>query len=263
MITESDNTATNMLIRLVGRQKHQRDDAGAGDAPHAPWRLHPLRGRHPSRCARARSRWSNCSTAWRTTADRRVVVARDDREYSAGQRHNSLLPAPLPRGIEIAHKTGTLHDTLNDVGIVYYDPEPYMIAVMTTHLPDLDIGRSFIRGVSSWPTTSSRASPPGASPTASRRSIRRTPRPCSTARRPTPPPSTPPPRPRTNGRRCPTRKCGSRRRSRTRPPPAPISKPAPEFRRVRLGRRTPGSPSRGRPVPCRGSRGRRTRSAAG
>jgi hypothetical protein len=50
--------------------------------------------------------------------------------------------------MRIAHKTGTLHDTLNDVGIVYDDREPYAIAVMTTALPALDLGRRFIRGVS-------------------------------------------------------------------------------------------------------------------
>jgi hypothetical protein len=65
-----------------------------------------------------------------------------------GQTHNGLIPAPLPRGLAIAHKTGTLHDTLNDVGIVYLRGEPYVIAVMTTHLPSLALGRGFIRRVS-------------------------------------------------------------------------------------------------------------------
>ncbi|MBV8364150.1 MAG: serine hydrolase, partial [Candidatus Eremiobacteraeota bacterium] len=52
-------------------------------------------------------------------------------------------------GLQIAHKTGTLEDTLNDVGIVYADPEIYVIAVMTTDLPSLSAGRRFIRRVSS------------------------------------------------------------------------------------------------------------------
>ena len=64
------------------------------------------------------------------------------------QTHNGLIPAPLPPGTEIAHKTGSLHDTLNDVGIVYEDQEPYVIAVMTTHWPSLDRGRAFIHRVS-------------------------------------------------------------------------------------------------------------------
>jgi hypothetical protein len=65
-----------------------------------------------------------------------------------GQTHNGLIPAPLPEGTRIAHKTGSLHDTLNDVGIVFQDGEPYVIAVMTTQLPDLDLGRAFIHKIS-------------------------------------------------------------------------------------------------------------------
>jgi hypothetical protein len=47
-----------------------------------------------------------------------------------------------------------LHDTLNDVGIVFLGSEPYVIAVMTTQLPTLDAGRRFIRGVSRLAYTS-------------------------------------------------------------------------------------------------------------
>jgi hypothetical protein len=66
----------------------------------------------------------------------------------SGQHHNGLLPVPLPKGLQIAHKTGTLHDTLNDVGIVFLGSEPYIIAVLTTHLVDLDAGAHFIQDVS-------------------------------------------------------------------------------------------------------------------
>ena len=45
-----------------------------------------------------------------------------------------LLPASLPKGLLIAHKTGTLHDTLNDVGIVELDGAPYVICVLTTRV---------------------------------------------------------------------------------------------------------------------------------
>jgi xanthine dehydrogenase YagT iron-sulfur-binding subunit len=45
-----------------------------------------------------------------------------------------------------------LHDTLNDVGIVYLNSEPYVIAVMATNLPTLDAGYRFIHGVSRSPT---------------------------------------------------------------------------------------------------------------
>ena len=69
-------------------------------------------------------------------------------EILAGQRHNTMIPAWLPKSLVIAHKTGTLHDTLNDIGIVELNGSPYVICVFTTHLSDLDLGERFIRQVS-------------------------------------------------------------------------------------------------------------------
>jgi beta-lactamase class A len=66
----------------------------------------------------------------------------------AAQRHNTLIPKDLPKGLAIAHKTGTLHDTLNDVGVVYLAGAPYVICVFATHLGDLDDGERFIRTAS-------------------------------------------------------------------------------------------------------------------
>ena len=147
MITESDNTATNMLIRLVGRTNINAEMQSLG--------LHHTRLgdyiRSEGDIRSLRSSPFDMAEMLTDMAQDKLVDDWSSRAMItilAGQHHNGLLPAPLPRGIEIAHKTGTLHDTLNDVGIVYYDPEPYVIAVMTTHLPDLDIGRSFIHGVS-------------------------------------------------------------------------------------------------------------------
>ena len=149
MITQSDNTATNMLIRLVGREQINSTMADLG--------LHSTRlGDY------IRSETDTIRYGLRTSPHDMVElldsIARDklvdpwsSREMLAiltGQTHNGLLPAPLPKDVKIAHKTGSLHDTLNDVGIVYSEQEPYVIAVMTTQLSDLDVGRSFIHKVS-------------------------------------------------------------------------------------------------------------------
>jgi beta-lactamase class A len=149
MITNSDNTATNMLIRLVGRSRVNQEMADLG-----------LRSTRLGDYIRSES--EAIRDALRTSPSDMVKlldeIARfqlvdewSSREMLAiltGQHHNGLLPAPLPKDVRIAHKTGSLHDTLNDVGIVYHDQEPYVIAVMTTDLSDLDLGRAFIRKVS-------------------------------------------------------------------------------------------------------------------
>jgi beta-lactamase class A len=147
MITESDNTATNMLIRLVGRVHINQTMAHLGLRE---TRLGDyIRSNGDIRGLRTSPR--DMSELLDRMAHDRLINAWSSRAMIAiltGQHHNGLLPEPLPPGTQIAHKTGTLHDTLNDVGIVYLNDEPYIIAVMTTELPTLDAGRRFIRGVS-------------------------------------------------------------------------------------------------------------------
>jgi beta-lactamase class A len=149
MIDVSDNTAANMLIRKVGRQHINATmrelgltHTHLGDV---------IRSEGPIRWE-LRSSPADMLHLLGAMAKDQLIDEWSSREMVAilrGQRHNGLLPEPLPPGTEIAHKTGTLHDTLNDVGIVYGDgDDPYVIAVMTTNLPTLAAGRRFIRGVS-------------------------------------------------------------------------------------------------------------------
>jgi beta-lactamase class A len=148
MIDVSDNTATNMLIRLVGRQQINHTMAQLGlshtrltdfirsDGP-IRWALRSS----PADMVHLLDRMARSQLIDEWSSRAMIEILRD-------QQHNGLLPEPLPSGTEVAHKTGTLHDTLNDVGIVYMGSEPYVIAVMTTDLPTLESGRRFIRGVS-------------------------------------------------------------------------------------------------------------------
>jgi len=148
MIDVSDNTATNMLIRLVGLANINRTMNRLGlDQTH-------LRGyvRTDSWSVRQALQSSPADMVRLLTmmAKRELVDDWSSNEMISileGDQINTLLPASLPPGIAIAHKTGSFFDTLNDVGIVYGD-DPYVIAVMTTHLPSLDIGRTFIRSLS-------------------------------------------------------------------------------------------------------------------
>ncbi|HYZ15629.1 MAG TPA: serine hydrolase [Candidatus Acidoferrum sp.] len=148
MIDDSDNTATNMLIRLVGRQSINASMLRLG-LTHT--RLNDfIRSNGPIRRA-LRSSPADMVHLLDAMAKERLIDEWSSRQMIAiltEQHINTLLPVPLPPGTTIAHKTGSLHDTLNDVGIVYAGEDPYVIAVMTTGLSDLDSGRTFIRGVS-------------------------------------------------------------------------------------------------------------------
>jgi beta-lactamase class A len=144
MIARSDNTAANMLIRTVGRQNVNATMAGLGlvqtrlgDSIRSDGDIRVLR------------------TSTNEMMGLLIMIAHHQLVNDAachamvailvGQRHNSLLPKDLPKGLAIAHKTGTLHDTLNDVGIVYLNGAPYVFCAFTTHMTDLDVGERFIR----------------------------------------------------------------------------------------------------------------------
>ncbi|HEY5096030.1 MAG TPA: serine hydrolase [Candidatus Eremiobacteraceae bacterium] len=147
MITRSDNTAANMLIRKVGRQNVNATMAGLGlvqtrlgDSIRSDGDIRELR-----------TTTNEMMQLLIMIAGHEIVNDRACDEMLAilmGQRHNELLPKYLPKGLAIAHKTGTLHDTLNDVGIVYLDGAPYVFCAFATHLTDLDDGERFIRAAS-------------------------------------------------------------------------------------------------------------------
>lgn len=149
MIDISDNTATNMLIRLVGRSHINTTMADLGldrtrlhnDVRTAGWSIRSELRSSPSDMVRLLSLMARHQLVDEWSSKEMISILEDD-------QFNTLIPAPLPDDVTIAHKTGSLFDTLNDVGIVYADQSPYVIAVMTTGLSSLPAGRSFIHTLS-------------------------------------------------------------------------------------------------------------------
>ena len=148
MIDISDNTATNMLIRLVGLRSinHTMTALGlqrtrlTGYVRTGSWSVRQALESSPADMVHLLAMMAKRELVDGWSSNEMISILEDD-------QINTLLPQPLPAGVAIAHKTGSFFDTLNDVGIVYGDA-PYVIAVMTTHLPSLDMGRTFIRALS-------------------------------------------------------------------------------------------------------------------
>ena len=149
MIDVSDNTATNMLIRLVGRQSINRrmEELGldrthlSGDVRTSGWSIRRTLRTSPADLVRLLTLMAKHKLIDEWSSNEMIAILEAD-------RINTLLPEPLPPDVPIAHKTGSLNDTLNDAGIVFASEAPYVIAVMTTALPSADLGRSFIHSVS-------------------------------------------------------------------------------------------------------------------
>lgn len=149
MIDISDNTATNMLIRLVGRARINHSMAELGlqhthltdDIRTEGWGIRRQLRTSPADLVHLLALMAHRQLVDEWSSNEMISILEQD-------QYNTLLPEPLPDNIPIAHKTGSFFDTLNDAGIVYADDAPYVIAIMTTALPSKDAGRKFIRSIS-------------------------------------------------------------------------------------------------------------------
>ncbi len=149
MIDVSDNTATNMLIRLVGRRNINRrmTDLGlehthlTGDVRTDAWSIRQALRTSPADLVHLLTMMARGELVDEWSSNEMIALLKAD-------RINTLLPEPLPDDVAVAHKTGSLFDTLNDAGIVYASDAPYVIAVMTTALPSQNLGREFIHRIS-------------------------------------------------------------------------------------------------------------------
>lgn len=121
MIVVSDNLATNILLNRIGyRRVNSAMRALGADTGYV------LRG--PQDIAAWRAGLSNRMTA----ADLNVLLEAIDRDLAASpescrtmrevllrQHYDSRIPAKLPDGVRVAHKTGTIDGVCHDSGIVY------------------------------------------------------------------------------------------------------------------------------------------------
>lgn len=61
------------------------------------------------------------------------------------QAFNDEIPAGLPPGTRVAHKTGSITATLHDGGLVFPpNRAPYAIAILTRGIPDQDVAKALI-----------------------------------------------------------------------------------------------------------------------
>ncbi len=149
MIDISDNTATNMLIRLVGRRSINRSMIELGlertrladDIRTDGWDIRRQLRTSPADLVHLLALMAHRQLIDEWSSNEMISILEQN-------QYNTLLPEPLPDDIAIAHKTGSFFDTLNDAGIVYASDAPYVIAVMTTALPSKNLGRAFIRSIS-------------------------------------------------------------------------------------------------------------------
>ncbi len=139
MITHSSNLATNALITRLDPQRITALARHLGAT-----RMQVLRGVEDNVAFRAGL--NNTTTAndlvalFTALQQGRVANVSSTRDMLAileAQAFNDEIPAGLPPGTRIAHKTGSITATLHDAGLVFpAGRAPYAIAVLTRGIPD-------------------------------------------------------------------------------------------------------------------------------
>jgi beta-lactamase class A len=139
MITESSNLATNILIARVTPARVMALLRGMGARD-----MKVLRGVEDGK---AFERGMNNTTTARDLAILLRALAEGDavsteasREMAdvlAAQKFNEGIPAGLPAGVRVAHKTGSITKIEHDAGIVYPpNRKPYVVVVLVRGIAD-------------------------------------------------------------------------------------------------------------------------------
>ena len=151
MIVRSSNLATNAVIALIGAQ-HADSTAHALGARN----IRVLRGVEDGK---AFQKGMNNTT---TARDLGVLLEAIQKHAAASarscdtmlailsrQEFNDEIPAGLPPGTKVAHKTGSITAVLHDAAIVYpASRSPYVLVVLTRNIPDERVARTLIADLS-------------------------------------------------------------------------------------------------------------------
>jgi beta-lactamase class A len=146
MITESDNTAANMIVDSLGfgylNQKFVEFGLKNTDLRRGIMDL----------------KWRKAGIENYTTAEDMALLLEKiydgqlvSPEASAQmmavlkrQKVNDRIPKGLPKNIVIAHKTGLLNDTVSDVGVIFTKEGDFIICVLTADIHNFRTAKRFI-----------------------------------------------------------------------------------------------------------------------
>lgn len=135
MITQSDNTATQMLTDFITREKLNESVKNLG-----------LTGTTIDRDIYDFAAIDRGQDNYITAKDAALLMAQLAREELPGsseihailerQQRNDMIGHKFPAGVRVAHKTGELNGIVHDVGVVYAPRGVYVLALLSDHVSD-------------------------------------------------------------------------------------------------------------------------------
>jgi beta-lactamase class A len=151
MIDRSSNLATNLVIELIGAPRVMNLMTRIGAE-----KIQVLRGVEDDKAFEAGM--NNTTTAYdlmlifRTLAESRAVSPEASKQMVdilLAQEHNDGIPAGLPRGTRVAHKTGSITKIAHDAGVVFApDGSKYVLVVLTRGFTKTEDGDRAIAAIS-------------------------------------------------------------------------------------------------------------------
>ena len=141
MVIVSDNTATNMIIDLVGMENVNRTLGKLG------FSQTKLQRKMMDTKAWMADR-ENISTPNETARLLEMIYKGEVLDRESCDEILRILSIPktgrirmyLPRGTRVAHKTGTVSGVVSDVGIVYLKNRPFIVSAMVNWIGERDAG---------------------------------------------------------------------------------------------------------------------------
>ncbi|MBI2915227.1 MAG: serine hydrolase [Elusimicrobia bacterium] len=147
MITESDNTATNMLTQTLGLNYYNAQFAQLGlKETNFARKIMDLRKRDQG----IENYTTPKEMGYLLEMIYRKKVAHADEMLNIlkKQKINDRLSVAIPPPWEIGHKTGLLRNTCHDVGVVFTPSNDYIICVLTSGVRNIRRAKSFISEIS-------------------------------------------------------------------------------------------------------------------
>ena len=151
MIVRSSNLATNIVIELIGAKRVMAlmKQIGAND-------IQVLRGVEDDKAYYAGM--NNTVTAYdlmlifRALGESRIISPEASLQMTgilAAQEHNDGIPAGLPPGTRVAHKTGSITRISHDAGLIFApDTSSYVLVVLTRGFPKNSQAEKVIAAIS-------------------------------------------------------------------------------------------------------------------
>jgi beta-lactamase class A len=167
MITVSSNFATNLIIEKLGVRKIQQTTDALGASG-----MQVLRGVEDDKAFQKGLNNTTTARALLTLMEKIAGGAAVDKASSdemlailKRQKFNERIPAGLPPGIPVAHKTGEITRIQHDAAVVYAD-RPFALVILVRGLQDAKQGSALAADITRVLYAASQAGPKGPAPQA-------------------------------------------------------------------------------------------------